>query len=124
MGKSTAVSITRSFCAEIIRLSKYFIKFPRTPNGVAKAIFAFKETTDCKIPETVGAIGDVLLTIISPHTGSKVDGYNRKQEYSINSRAVVRGNLLFRDFCTDFPGNVHDSRVLCNSAIYAKAKTS
>ena len=120
MEKSTPVS----FCVEISRLSKYFIKFPRTPNGVAKAIFAFKETTDCKIPQTVGAIGDVLTTILSPHTDSKADGYNRKQECSINSRAVVTGNLLFRDFCTDFPGSVHDSRVFCNSAIYAKAETS
>ena len=34
------------------------------------------------------------------------------------------GNLLFLDFCTDFPGSTHDSRVLRNSAIYARAETS
>ena len=32
-------------------------------------------------------------------------------------------NLLFLDFCTGFLGSVHDSRVLRNSAIYAKAET-
>ena len=44
VGKSTAVSITKSFCAEIIHLSKYAIKFPRTPSRTAKSIATFKET--------------------------------------------------------------------------------
>ena len=40
------------------RLSKYFIKFPRTSSGTYKAIATFKETTNCKIPQDVGAIWD------------------------------------------------------------------
>ena len=115
------VSITKSFCAEISCLSKYFIKFPRTPNGTVKAIVTFKETTNCKIPQAFGAIDDIHITILSPHTDSKVYYYNRKQEYSINSQAV---NLLFLDFCSGFPGSVRDSRVLRNSTVYAKAETS
>ena len=43
-------------CGKHYRLSKYFIKFPRTPSGTAKAIATFKETTNCKIPQAVGAI--------------------------------------------------------------------
>ena len=43
VGKSTAVSIAKSFCAEISHLSKYFIKFWRTPSGTAKAIATFKK---------------------------------------------------------------------------------
>ena len=43
-------------CGKHYRLSKYFIKFPRTPSGTVKAIVTFKETTNCKIPQTVGAI--------------------------------------------------------------------
>ena len=124
VGKSTAVSITKSICAEISRLSKYFIKFSRTPGGTAKEIATFKETTNCKIPQALGAIDGVHITILSPHTDSKVDYYNRKQEHSINSQAVVRGNLLFLDLCTGVPGSVHDSRILRNSAIYAKAESS
>ena len=122
VGKSTAVSITKSFCAEISRLSKYFIKFSRTPGGTAKAIATFKETTNCKIPQALGAIDGVHITILSPHTDRKVDYYNRKQEHTINS--VVRGNLLFLDFCNGVPGSVHDSRILRNSVIYAKAESS
>ena len=34
------------------------------------------------------------------------------------------GNLLFFDCCTCFPRNAYDSRVLRNSATYAKIETS
>ena len=102
----------------------YFIKFPRTPSGTAKATVIFKQTPNCKILQAFGAIDSVHITILSLHTDSKVGYYNRKQEYSITSQAVVGENLLFLDFCTGFPGSVCDSRVLCNSAIYAKAETS
>ena len=44
VGKSTALNITKSFCAAISHLSKYFVKFPRTLSGTAKAIATFKET--------------------------------------------------------------------------------
>ena len=47
-------------CGKHYRLSKYFIKFPRTSSGTAKAIATFKETTNCKIPQAVG-----LLELIS-----------------------------------------------------------
>ena len=43
-------------CGKHYRLSKYFIEFPRTSSGTAKAIATFKETTNCKIPQAVGAI--------------------------------------------------------------------
>ena len=43
-------------CGKHYRLSKYFIKFPRTSSGTDKAIATFKETTNCKIPQDVGAI--------------------------------------------------------------------
>ena len=39
-----------------IEISKYFIKFPRTPNGTDKAIATFKKTTNCEIPQAVSAI--------------------------------------------------------------------
>ena len=89
-----------------------------------KQLLHLKKNNNCKIPQAVGATDSVYITILSLHTDSEVDYYKRKQEYSINSQAAVGGNLLFLDFCTDFPGNVHDSRKLHNSAIYAKAESS
>ena len=41
-------------CGKHYHLSKYFIKFPKTSSGTAKAITTFKETTKCKIPQAPG----------------------------------------------------------------------
>ena len=79
VGKSTALNIRKSFCAEISRLSNCFIKFPRTPSGTAKAIATFKETTNCKIPQAVDAI----------------DGYNNfKSAYRQQSRLLQRKAII------------------------------
>ena len=43
-------------CGKHYRLSKNFIKFPRTPSGTAKVIAKFKETTIYKILQAVDAI--------------------------------------------------------------------
>ena len=43
-------------CEKHYRLSKNFIKFPRTPSGTAKAIATFKEITNYNIPQAVDAI--------------------------------------------------------------------
>ena len=43
-------------CGKHYRLSEYFIKFPRTRSGKAKAIATFKETTHCKIIQADHAI--------------------------------------------------------------------
>ena len=43
-------------CGKHYRLSKDFIKFPKTPRGTAKAIATFKETGNCKIPHAARAI--------------------------------------------------------------------
>ena len=48
------------YCGKHYRLQKYFLRFPRTSSGTAKAIATFKETTNCKIPQAVG-----LLELIS-----------------------------------------------------------
>ena len=32
------------------------MELPRTPSGTAKAVATFKETTNCKIPQAVGAM--------------------------------------------------------------------
>ena len=43
-------------CGKHYRLSKYFYQISETPIGTAKAIATFKETTNCKIPQAVGAV--------------------------------------------------------------------
>ena len=45
------------------------------------------------------------------HTDKKIDYFCRKQKYSINTQAVVGGDLIFFDVTTGFLGSIHDSRL-------------
>ena len=51
------------YCGKHYRVSKYFIKFPRTSSRTAKAIATFKETTNCKFIRLSVQFG--LLELIS-----------------------------------------------------------
>ena len=55
------------------------------------------------------------MDILVPSMKSKVDYFNRKQKYSINS-------LIFLDISKGYPKSVHDSRVFDNSAVYTKTE--
>ena len=122
VAKSTAVSITGEFVREIASLSHRFIRFPRNENDTEEAIRNFREFTNCKIPNVVGAIDGVHIEIQAPNNDSKADYFNRKQHYSINTQATIGANLIFLDVMTGIPGSVHDSRALRNSSLYKKAE--
>ena len=54
----------------------------------------------------------------------KIDHFCRKQTYSVNTPAVVGGNLMILDLATGYLGRFYDSRVLRNSNIFQMAKNS
>ena len=89
---------------------------------VAWEIQKFQDSVNCKIPRTVGAIDGTHIEINSPTGNSKIDHFNRNQRYSISTQAVVGGNLKFLDIATDYPGSIHDARILRDSALYIQAK--
>ena len=59
---------------------------------------------------------------MAPDNENKVDCYNRKQPYSINTQAVVGGDLIFLSVATGYPGSLHDSRVLRNSNLFQRSE--
>ena len=120
-GKSTAVSITKDFCKEMRQLSKEYIKFPVTSDEVENAIEKFKTCCNSKIPQSLGVIDRTYIDIETPQCDSKYDYFCRKQRYSINTQAVVGGNLLFLDLATEFPRSLHDSRLLRHTSLFIKA---
>ena len=56
IGKLTAVSITHDFYKELSGISRIFICFPELRSENRSEIQDFKEETNCKIPQTLGAI--------------------------------------------------------------------
>ena len=70
----------------------------------------------------MGCLDGTHIPIICPNTESKADYFNRKQQYSVNTQAVVGENLKFLDVATGFPGALHDSRVLRSTASFDQAE--
>ena len=56
-------SISKRFCGKISCLSKYLLKFSRTPGEPAKAIATFKEPTNNKIPQTASVQSNYLASV-------------------------------------------------------------
>ena len=122
IAKSTVVKIVHDFCSELCSISHQFIKFPNNAIETASEIQSFKVMTGCVIPQVLGAIDGTHIEILSPECDSKVDYYSRKQKYTINTQAVVGGNLMFFDVATGFPGSIHDARVLRATSLFQKAE--
>ena len=55
IGKSTAVQISKEFCAEMLRLSPLYIKLPSSRRKTARAIEEFKRDYECEIPQVMSA---------------------------------------------------------------------
>ena len=89
---------------------------------VALEIQKFQDSVNCNIPQAVGAIDKTHIEINSPTWDSKIDYFNRKQRYSINTQAVVDSNLKFLDIATGYSGGVHDARILRDSGFYIQAE--
>ena len=109
LAKSTVVETVNTFCTELYTIAHRFITFPANAIDTASQIQSFKVTTQCAIPQVVGAIDCTHIEILAPDNESKVDYFSRKQKYTVNTQAVVGGNMMFLDVATGFPGSIHES---------------
>ena len=124
IGKSTAVSITHDFYKELSRISRKFIRFPKSRSETRSAIRDFKEETNCKIPQALGAIDCIHIEILPPANEDEKDYFSRKECHTINTQVVIGANLKILDLATGFPGSIHDARVLRKTSIYWKAENN
>ena len=119
VGKSSAVHLTKQFCKCVARRAGNFIKFPKNERETTIALEIFSEI--CKIPQVIGAIDATHIEIVAPEN-APIDYFCRKQKFTINTQAVVDGNLKFMDVSSGYPGSIHDARVLRASSIYHTAE--
>ena len=92
-----------------------------TSDELENAIEKFKTRCNSKIPQSLDSIDETHIYIKTPKCESKYNYFCRKQRYSINTQAVVGGDLLFLDLATEFPGSLHDSLLLRHTSLFAKA---
>ena len=122
IGKSTVITLVNELISELVRMSPEFIKFPKTALETGSKIRSLRDFTGCKIPQVLGAIDGTHMEILAPSSDSKVDYFNRKQKFTVNTQAVIGANLEFLDVATGYPGSVHDARVLRSSTLFQQAE--
>ena len=122
IAKSTVIKLVNELISELVRMSPEFIKFTKTTLETGAKIRSFCDFTGCKIPQVLGAIDGTHIEILAPSSDSKVDYFNRKQKFTVNTQAVIGANLEFLDVVAGYPGSVHDARVLRSSALFQQAE--
>ena len=85
IGKSTAVSITHDFYKGLSKISRRFIRFPKSSSKTHSAIRDFKEETNCKTPQVLRAVDCTHFKILPPANEDKKDYFSRKQCHTINT---------------------------------------
>ena len=73
-------------------------------------------------PQCAGTINGCHIPIEAPQN-CLADYHNRKGWHSIILQGLVENTGCFTDINVGWPGRVHDSRVLQNSELYAKAES-
>ena len=110
-------------CQTIVQIFGYYIKFSKGRIKTSVAIEMFKTENQWKTPLVVSAT-DGMHVFKAPVSESWHDYYWSIQRYSINTQAVAGYNLQLIDIATGFPGSIHDSWVLRNSALNQRAKNN
>ena len=108
IGRCTAVLITHDFCEAIAKRATEFIKFPETEQEVLQSISLF--TNKSPFPQVVGAIDSSHIALKT--VNERIGYFNRKQDYSIVIQGVANASFKFLDVSTDYPGSIHDARIL------------
>ena len=122
IGKSTVIELVNELISELVRISPEFIKFSKTTLEIEAKTRRFCNFTGCKIPQVVGAIDGTPIEIFAPSSDNKVDYFNRKQKFTVNTREVIGANLEFLHVTRGYPLSVHDARVLRSSTLFQQAE--
>jgi hypothetical protein len=92
----------------------------RWPNNMMEVVRGFNRIGG--LPLVTGAVDGVLIPIDGPNVGEEafVDRYG---DHSINVMAVCGPDSKFYFINSNWPGSVHDARVLRNSSLYRRMET-
>ncbi|XP_033991066.1 protein ALP1-like [Trematomus bernacchii] len=119
--KSTVCRLVHTGVEKIAALRQEVIKLP-PPGELEEVGQAFARLANSPVfSRCVGAIDGCHVRIKTPPGPQGQDDLNRKLFPSIQLQAVCDGKGFFLNTFVGYPGSVHDTRVLKNSAIYKGA---
>ena len=98
------------------RYERFFINFSVNRRDTVEAIVKFRESENCIIPQALVVIDTAHVSVSAPDVESKPDYFSRKQEYSVNTQALIGSNLEFLSVATGYPGSMHDARILISKS--------
>uniref|UniRef100_A0A3P9DAM7 Putative nuclease HARBI1 n=1 Tax=Maylandia zebra TaxID=106582 RepID=A0A3P9DAM7_9CICH len=119
VAKSTVCSILHEFCFAVrYVLMPEYIKWPRG-DDLIQVIEGFRQRWG--FPQCAGAVDGSHIPITAPED-NHCDYFNRKDWHSVILQGVVDHKFCFTNIYTEWPGSVHDARVLKNSEIHTMAE--
>ncbi|XP_030000119.1 putative nuclease HARBI1 [Sphaeramia orbicularis] len=96
-----------------------FIRFPHTQtslNGTKQGFFAV-----AGFPRVIGAIDCTHVQLVPP-ADTKHVYRNRKHTHSLNVQCVCDAKGIITNIVAKYPGSVHNSYILRNSALFSKLR--
>ena len=87
----------------------------------AEGIVKFGESENYYLSSR-GVIVATYVLILLLGTDSKLDYFNRKQGYSVNTQTVIGYNLECPSVATGYPNSMCDTRILRNTCLFQRTK--
>lgn len=110
-------TVSRSFHRVINALVDAGPQFIRKPNQEEAQIQKRLFRDIAGIPDVFAAIDCTHIKVKAP-VELQHEYINRKNTFSINTQAACDADLMFIDCFAQFPGSVHDARILRESGLY------
>uniref|UniRef100_A0A8C4TN23 Putative nuclease HARBI1 n=1 Tax=Erpetoichthys calabaricus TaxID=27687 RepID=A0A8C4TN23_ERPCA len=114
--KSTVSNVVKAVSVELASLVNEFVSFPKD-DQMAQTKRSFFLLGN--MPNTIGVIDCTPVHIQAPHE-REWQYVNRKWRHSINVQLVANADLIITNCVVNWPGSVHDARILRESALYRK----
>lgn len=102
------------YALSTLDILRRFIKFPRTPQEAQVKTREFWQLS--RLSGIVGVIDGTHVRIVAPKE-YEAEYVNRKGQHTINVQVVFDKNYKFLDIVAQWPGSVHDSRILRESGL-------
>lgn len=120
--KATVSRIVHKVSDAVARLSRVFIKMPRSLREKRETCADFFNLA--RFPNVIGVIDGSHIRLQSPGGNAAETFRNRKGYFSLNIQCVCNARLQINDVVARWPGSSHDSHIFDNSLVRARLENN